>query len=77
MTAKFVDSVIMLKGKKKEFYGVKKTNKSWDVYLDNLVISKLIYKYLIGYLDEVIKFKGKNNKLMFLQMDDEKLLEKY
>ena len=77
MTGKFIDSIIMLKGWKKEFYGVKKSNKSRDVYLDNLVISKLIYKYLIGYLDEVIKFKEENNKLMFLQMDDEKLLEKY
>ena len=49
-------------------------------------------RYLIGYLDDVIRqlvlilpkiseyvktFKGKNNKLMFFRRDDDKLLEKY
>ena len=45
-------------GKKKEFYGSKKPIKIRDVDIDN--ISKLIEtknnsKYLIGYLEEVIK----------------------
>ena len=44
---------------KEEFYGVKKPKKTWDVNVDNLVISKLVWaksssKYLPGYLDEVI-----------------------
>ena len=43
---------------KEEFY-IKKTIKNWDVGVNNIVISKLIktknnFKYLIGYLDEVI-----------------------
>ena len=47
------------KAAKEEFYGVKKTIKTWDVDVDNMVISKLIetkynFKYLIGYLDKVI-----------------------
>ena len=49
--SKTFDSMIMLRyGKtkvvKKEFYGVKKGKKIWDVDVDN-------FKYLIGYLDEV------------------------
>ena len=45
-------------GEKKEFYGAKKPIKIRDVDIDN--ISKLIEtknnsKYLIGYLEEVIK----------------------
>ena len=38
----------------------KKTVKIWDVDADNIVISKLIetknnYKYLIGYLEDIIR----------------------
>ena len=70
--------------------------KIWDVNVDNIVFSKLIEtkpnsKYLIGYLDKVIrpllvwwylKVKVKDgdkdkNKLMSFCIDDEKLLEKY
>ena len=44
---------------KEKFYGDKKPIKIWDVYVDNIVISKLIErknnsKYLIGYLGEGI-----------------------
>ena len=44
---------------KEEFYGDKKTIKIWDVFIDNIGISKLIErknnsKYLIGYLGEGI-----------------------
>ena len=66
------------------------------VDVDNVFISKLIeaknnLKYLIGYLDEVIRplvlmlpkmsgylktFKEKTNILMSLHIDDENLLEK-
>ena len=48
---------------KEEFYGVKKTIKTWDVDVDNMAISKLIelsetkynFKYLIEYLGKVIR----------------------
>ena len=79
-----------------EFYGAIKTTKIWDIGANYIIISKLIEtknnsKYLIGYLDEVIKplvlilskvsgyiknFKDKNNQLMSLPIDDDKLLEK-
>ena len=69
----------------------------YDVHVDNIIISNLIEtknnpKYLIGYLDEVIRllllilpkmngyvknFKDKNNKFISLHTDDDKLLEKY
>ena len=62
---KFFDSMIMLKsGKteeaKEEFYGAKKETKNWDVNVDIIVISKVtetknISKYLIEYLDDVIR----------------------
>ena len=74
---------------KKEFYDAKKTIKIWHVDVANLVISKfietkIIYKCLIGYLDEAIRpllsilpkmsgfvktFKEKNKKLMSLHVD--------
>ena len=91
--SKTFDSMIMLRyGKtkvaKKEFYGAKKKKKkkkNWDVDVDNC-------KYLIGYLDEVLRplvlilpkmsayiktFKEENNKLISLGIDDDKLLERY
>ena len=45
---------------KKNFYGAKKQINILDVNVDNMVISKFgerktNYKYLIGYLDNVIK----------------------
>ena len=45
---------------KETFYAAKKPIKIWDVNVDNKVISKLIEtetnsKYLIGYLDKVIR----------------------
>ena len=45
---------------KKQFYGAKKPINIWDVNLHNIVISKLVetktdYKYLIRYLDKVIR----------------------
>ena len=45
---------------KEEFYSVKKLIKIWNVNFDNIVVSKLIKtktysKYLIGYLDGVIR----------------------
>ena len=81
----------------------KKPIKVWDLNFDDKVISNLVvrrnnFKYLIGYLDKVIrpfvlifpktnayvkifKDKGadenKNNKLMFLHVDDDRLLGKY
>ena len=65
MTAKFFDSIIILRfGKtkvvKEEFQRVKNLIKIWDVDVDNMVISKLIerkieFKYFPGYLDEVIR----------------------
>ena len=82
---------------KKKIYGAKKTIKIWDVDVHNIVISELIetkynYKYLINYLDQVIRplvvilprisgyvnnFKKKNNKFMILCIYDDKLLQKY
>ena len=43
-----------------KFYGAKKPINIWDVNVDNTVISKLVEtktnsKYLIGYLDKVIR----------------------
>ena len=45
---------------KEEFYHAKKPVDIWDVNVDNAFISKLIKtknntKYLIGYLDDVIR----------------------
>ena len=45
---------------KEKFYAAQKTINIWDVNIDNIVISKLIEtktnsKYLIGYLDKVIR----------------------
>ena len=45
---------------KEEFYGANKPIKIWNVIVDNIVISKLlqtknISKYLIEYLDKVIR----------------------
>ena len=46
--------------KKEEFYGVQETINIWNVDFSNIDISKLTEtkndsKYLIGYLDEVIR----------------------
>ena len=85
------------KQQEKKFYYAKKKKikiKIWDVGVNNTVISKLIEtkntsKYLIAYLDEVIRplalilpkmskyVKPFNEKNMSLYVDDEKLLEKY
>ena len=64
MAAAFFDSIIMLKcGKtteaKEEFYG-SKNQWTYDIDVGKVVISKLtetnnISKYLIGYLDDVIR----------------------
>ena len=48
------------KQQKKKFMTKKNTIKIWDTYVDNIGISKLIEtnnksKYLIRYLDEVIR----------------------
>ena len=45
---------------KEKFYAAKKAINIWDVNVDNIVISKLVKtktssKYLIGYLDKVIR----------------------
>ena len=45
---------------KEKFYTAKRPIKIWDVNVDNIVISKLVItkansKYLIGYLDKVIR----------------------
>ena len=86
MTTKFSESIIMLR-----------LVEMYDVHVDNIIISNLIEtknnpKYLIGYLDEVIRllllilpkmngyvknFKDKNSKFISLHIDDDKLLEKY
>ena len=86
-----------MRAAKEEFYSTKKTINISDIDVNNIVISKLIqtknnFKYLIGYLDEIIKllvlvlpkvtvcfktFKGNNNKLICLRIDDGKLKEKY
>ena len=54
MITKLFDSII---------YAAKKLIEIWDVDVDNIVVSKLIetknnFKYLIGYLDEVIRPLG-------------------
>ena len=97
----FFDSIIILKfGEKtvgtEKIYEAKTTRLSiWDVNVDNIVISKLVEtktnsKYLIRYLDQVIrplylilaKMSGyvknhKNSKLVSFCIDEEKLLEKH
>ena len=45
---------------KEKFYSAKKSIKFWDINVDNTVMSKLIKtktnsKYLIGYLDKVMR----------------------
>ena len=64
MTTNFFESIIILRfGKtkiKEEIHSAKKTLKIWDVDVDNRGISKLIEtkiisKYLAGYLDDVIR----------------------
>ena len=46
-------------------------------YLDNNIRSLvLIMPKMSGYV-KTFKVEGKNNKLMFFRIDDEKLLEKY
>ena len=65
MTTKFFDSIKILrfgntKVAKGEFCGAKKSIKIWNVDVDNIVTSKLIEtknnsKYLVGYLEEVIR----------------------
>ena len=85
-----------IKLEEEEFHGAKKTAKMWDVNVNNTVISKLVEaknnsKYLIEYLDDIIRslvlmlskisgyvkrFKdNSNNKLLSLQKDYDKLLE--
>ena len=98
MITHFFYSIITLRsGKakvaKEEFYGVKKRLNIWGVNVDNIIISKLVKtksnsKYLIGYLDNVLRplvlrpfkvngrDKDKKNKFMSFHMDAEKLLEK-
>ena len=49
-----------IKVAKEKFYASKKPINIWDVNTDNIVISQLIQrktnsKYLIGYLDKVIR----------------------
>ena len=44
---------------KEKFYAAKKSMKTWDVHVNNTVISIFIetktnFKYLIGYLDKAI-----------------------
>ena len=65
MTTQIFDSIIILsfderKVAKKKIMTKKNTIKIWDTYVDNIGISKLIEtnnksKYLIRYLDEVIR----------------------
>ena len=85
-----------IKLEEEEFHGAKKTAKMWDVNVNNTVISKLVEaknnsRYLIEYLDDIIRslvlmlskisgyvkrFKdNSNNKLLSLQKDYDKLLE--
>ena len=45
---------------KEKFYAAKKSMKTWDVHVNNTVISIFIetktnFKYLIGYLDKAIR----------------------
>ena len=57
----FLDSIIMLIfGETKKIYDAKKPKNIQNVSIDNIVISKLVEtkvssKYLIGYLDKVIR----------------------
>ena len=49
-----------IKRVKEKFYAAKRSIKIWDVNVDNKVVSKLVKiktnsKYLIGYLDKVIR----------------------
>ena len=102
MITKVFDTAIMFRfdktkvATKRILWHKKKTIKIWNVDVDDIVISKIIEtkgnsKYLIGYLDEVIRplvlilpkitgyvktFKQKNNKLISLRIDNEKLLRK-
>ena len=66
MTTQIFDSIIILSfderkvATKKKIMTKKNTIKIWDTYVDNIGISKLIEtnnksKYLIRYLDEVIR----------------------
>ena len=81
---------------KEKFYAAKWAINFGDVNVDNIVISKLVKaktnsKYLIEYLDKVIRplflillkmseyvetFKIQNNKLMSFRIDDERVLKK-
>ena len=49
-----------IKVAKETYYGTKKPIKDWDIDVNNIAISKLVKtktnsKYLVGYLDEVIR----------------------
>ena len=49
-----------IKVAKEQFYGAKNPLKIWDINVDNIGISKLVgiknnSKYIIGYLDNVIR----------------------
>ena len=49
---------------KETFYAAKRPVKTWDINVDNLVISKLIktkFNYFTGYLDKVYKTISFNN----------------
>ena len=81
---------------KEELYGAKEPINIWDGNVDNILISNLTErknnsKYLIGYLDEVIRplvfifpkmsgyvktFKEKNNKLSLHIADEKKAIRK-
>ena len=53
--------------------------KNWDVNADNLIILLILPK-ITGYVktfEDKGGDKNKNNKLMFLHIDDKKLLGKY
>ena len=61
----YFQNIIMLRSGEREIarekvYAAKKPIKIWNVYVDNVVISKLVKikpnsKYLIGYLDKAIR----------------------
>ena len=63
MTTKFFDSIILIlwdKSSTKRVLSCKKTIRTWDVDINNIVVSKLIErknnsKYLILHLNEVIR----------------------
>ena len=49
-----------IKVAKEQFYGAKNPLKIWDINVDNIGISKLVgiknnSKYIIGYLDNIIR----------------------